>query len=654
MAKFTNRIKSYLQKSLYNGLGIVARNYAKSPEYNPKEQFRGIAYKAIDKIGLTLSVYEPVILRKNGDTYTNHPLLTLFNNPNTLIKSPNDFIHLWAALHEIYGETFWYLVRGENTRRVKEIFLLNPSQVEIKQSNGEIVGYVLHKSDGQQIPLEPDEIIHDKKPNPFNEWRGLSVLEMAAIYINTEIVTANFTLNYIRNSGSPSGIVSLPNMDKEAFKTFAAQWRESYEGPQNAGKTAFIRGEEAKFQAVGATLQDIDQKITREMAKEDVLMMLEVPKPLLGATDSQGLGRSNVETLKYIFAESKIEPMMRRLDKIYTQIAQSFGTEGLVKITHLSPVPEDKEFTHKQNKDLVNIAITVNEVRASLGLEPIKGGDEINANNKVQQPVASANKLRIVKSTPLTKAQLKKQSQDEDESFRVKVVETSDIYAKELKKALTGFFKEQANTVIDKINATAKSFEEWLFNVKEESEKMATIITPIIFDLVEAQVEGVTNLITGELVALTEKQRATIGANILKLSGEVNKETIDILNTTLTQGQSKGESLARLKKRVEQVYADAKGYRAERIARTESLRESNRASEIVYQNNGYGQVRWVINPGACSFCQTYAGRTKEIGTVFSPVGEVVTDANGNQLKIDYNDIDTPPLHPNCKCNIVPE
>lgn len=75
---------------------------------------------------------------------------------------------------------------------------------------------------------------------------------------------------------------------------------------------------------------------------------------------------------------------------------------------------------------------------------------------------------------------------------------------------------------------------------------------------------------------------------------------------------------------------------------------------MVYKQNGYNSVAWFVNPGACEFCQTYAGRTKEIGTVFTPLGEVVDGVNGGQLRIEYADIDTPPLHPNCTCSLVPE
>lgn len=642
----------FTKKTLSNSLGVVTRNYAKPAEFSPYRQVTGITFKALDKIATSMSVYEPIVTRKNGDAYENHPLLTLFNKPNPTISSASDFLYLYSMLFEIYGETFWYLARGENTRRVKELYLLQPAQMELKIDEGELIGYVLHKNNGQQVPFELDEIIHDMRPNPFNEWRGMSILEKAAAYIDTEINTTQFTLNYIRNNASPSGIVTLPDMDRETFKMFAAQWREGYEGPQNAGKTAFIRGSEAKFQAVGATLKDIDAKMIREMSKDDVLMMLDVPKPLLGMTDDVGFGRGNVETLKLIFAESKIEPSMRRLDRIYEQIVQGFNLGDLAAgVTHDSPIPEDKEFELKVHTKGVNVWMTVNEVREQQGLPPIKGGDEMVTTNR--PPQEPEKKLKIVAKKPLTKAQMAKKLNDEQEAFRVQLIETNEIYEKKLKREMSQFANHQEFEVISKINASNKAFEEWLFNVKEESEELALILTPIVIQLMEAQGEDVAHFITGELLDLTPEARAAVATNIKQVAGLFNEDTLKALQKTLAEGQTAGESLTRLKKRVEDVYSEAKGYRAERIARTESLKASNNTAELVYKQNGYTQVEWFINPGACEFCRTYAGRTKTIGGNFNNIGDVITGSEGGQLRIEYDNIPYPPLHPNCTCSLVP-
>jgi len=658
--RFRNAYTVFINKqNLGNSVnGEVIRNLTGESDFSPRRQLYGITYKAIDKIGSSLSIYEPEIHKANGDMYVNHPILTLFNYPNRIQKNPSDFVHLFGMLFEIYGETFWYLARGENSRKIKEVYLLNPAQMELVIEEGELVGYMLNKSDGAKVPLTVDEVLHDKRPNPFNEWRGMSVMEKASTYIDTEITTAIFTLNYMKNNASPSGIVSLPDMDRETFKQFAAQWREGYEGPHNAGKTAFIRGGQADFKAVGATLKDVDQEITRKMAKNDVLMMLEVPKEMLGMTDGGALGRNTVEAFSYVYNKEKIEPIMRRLDRIYEQIAMMDSGRGeSIDITHESPVPEDKEYEHMLHKDLVNVVLTVNEVREELGYEPIEGGDDLPTTTGVMPPMGHnedpSMSKQIVLKTALTKAEKLKKLNTDQEAFRSKLVETNDIYAKRVKRDISKFTLSQENRVIANIDASKKAYEDWLFSVKDESEALATLLTPTIIDLIEAQGQDVANFITGELLTITPEMRSTVEAQIKQIAGIYNADTIAALEKTITEGQQAGESLVKIKKRVESVYSDAKGYRAERIARTESLKASNRTAEMVYKQNGYATVEWFVNPGACEFCRTYAGRTKTIGTNFTGIGDVITGESGGTMRIEYADIDTPPLHPNCTCSLVP-
>lgn len=647
-----NPFRKFLSSSIpTNSTGVIRRNYHKPATFNPHRQLTGITYKAIDKIGQTVSVYRPQVTRRSGEMLENHPLYNLFDKPNPRVNMGNDFIHLWAMLMEIYGESFWYFAKGETTKRVKEIYLLNPAQIELKVDNGELIGYVLHKQNGQHVPLEVDEVLHDKRPNPFNEWRGLSVLEKAAVYVDTEINTSTFTLNYIANSASPSGIVTLPQMTPEAFRQFTHQWREGYEGPENAGKTAFIRGGEANFQAVGATLKDIDQKVTRDMAKEDVLMMLDMPRAMLGMTDDKGLGRASVETMKYIYAESKLQPLMERLDSIYQQILPMISSAEGYTVTHESPIPEDKEYMHTVHKDLVNVAITVNEVRENLGLPPLPDGDVLASNRPpVEQPTKS---VKVAMKKKISKAEQLKQKQIDQEKFRKELVATSDVYATKIKSEISKLASKQESAIIDKLSASTKAYEEWLFNVKDESIAMAAVIVPIIIELMEEQAGAVQHWLTGELLTISPELRKTVEANITKIAGVFNEETLKALEKTISQGVTDGESLVKLKKRVETVYSDAKGYRAERIARTEGLKASNLAAEYSYKNAGYSTVEWFVNPGACEFCLSLSGRTKEIGGQFLKQGEILVGTDGNQLKIDYDDVGSPPAHPNCTCSLVP-
>jgi len=664
MATIADRIKNlWLKKELGNSIqGQVVRNFATGSKFNPQAQARGIAYRAINHIGLSVSDYEPILMNEKGRKLESHPVLKLYRKPNQRLTR-SDFHYLWGVLMEIYGESFWYTPLGETTKRPKECILLNPGLMEvvINKETGEVVGYKLHKQNGTHVNLTLEEIYHDKIPNPFNSYRGTSILDKASVYIDTEINTAEFTLNYIKNNASPSGIVQLPDMTPEAFSQFANQWREGYEGPQNAGKTAFIRSGEVDFKAVGATLKDIDQKVTRDMAKEDVLLMFGVPRGLLGSSSEQkGIGRDNIEPLEYVYAKYKTDKLMNRLDTIYEHMADRMGLKTQVTITHESPVPKDKKHELETHKAAVNVWMTRNEVRAVHGLDPLPGGDELpepkapgTAPATVTEAAKPKTKKKVVlKAKPSKSEKVKKENEDQ-EAFRSHLVEVNEIYAKKMKSAISKFAGEQEAAIIDKIDATGKSFEEWLFEIKEQSEAFAVLMVPILVDLMEAQAEDVVNFISGESFTVTTEMRNVVENRIKRIAGIYNEDTLRALEKTLAEGAQAGESLTKMKKRVQDVFKEAKGYRAERIARTESLKASNSTAELVYKENGYTKVQWFTNPGACEYCRVFEGQIKEIGGTYSTIGDVITSDQGNQMRIEYDDVATPPLHPNCTCSLVP-
>ena len=99
----------------------------------------------------------------------------------------------------------------------------------------------------------------------------------------------------------------------------------------------------------------------------------------------------------------------------------------------------------------------------------------------------------------------------------------------------------------------------------------------------------------------------------------------------MKEGVENGESLEKLKLRVEKVFDFAKDYRAEMIARTETARGVVEAHRKTYEHYGYKEVEWLLSPDACEIC---IGQSSKEWTIKSIEGEI-------------------PVHPNCKCDFTP-
>jgi hypothetical protein len=157
---------------------------------------------------------------------------------------------------------------------------------------------------------------------------------------------------------------------------------------------------------------------------------------------------------------------------------------------------------------------------------------------------------------------------------------------------------------------------------------------------------------------MTAPYRKLISDSTRKMASRFNGDTRSRLNKTLAEGIQAGEALAKLRARVEDVYDYKSRVASLRVARTETLKASNNATNEAYKQTGYvKQKAWVVNPGACPECEAFEGKTIDLDESFLRQGEsyTYTDADGEEQSSSntYDDVDNPPLHPNCRCTIIP-
>jgi hypothetical protein len=71
---------------------------------------------------------------------------------------------------------------------------------------------------------------------------------------------------------------------------------------------------------------------------------------------------------------------------------------------------------------------------------------------------------------------------------------------------------------------------------------------------------------------------------------------------------------------------------------------------------------WRTSADPCEYCQavakmfdpSFGGKATGLGQAFLGLGSVLTGVNGGTMSIDYTDIMSPPIHPQCRCSLVAE
>jgi len=157
-----------------------------------------------------------------------------------------------------------------------------------------------------------------------------------------------------------------------------------------------------------------------------------------------------------------------------------------------------------------------------------------------------------------------------------------------------------------------------------------------------------------------------------QFANAVGHSTKDKLKATLEEAHANGETIDEMKKRIKttlgfdpdkDVYTDYEeskkmsNWRAERIARTESARAVGVGTRQGYVESGVVKAAvWKTASDACPFCMDMDGEEVPLNQPFLKEGEEQDVEYGGDiitLVQDYSDVLAPPLHPNCRCTLVP-
>ena len=99
-------------------------------------------------------------------------------------------------------------------------------------------------------------------------------------------------------------------------------------------------------------------------------------------------------------------------------------------------------------------------------------------------------------------------------------------------------------------------------------------------------------------------------------------------------------------------------YRATMIARTESIRAANMSALRRYEERGVRMKQWhaTIDDRTCPFCMELDGKILNTTESYFNKGDQMTvfvEGTARRLNFNYQDVLTPPLHPLCRCCVLP-
>lgn len=310
---------------------------------------------------------------------TSHPLLDLLDNPSPE-TTKSDAIYIIQSHKKLSGDAFWLKIR--NGRQVVSLRTLPPDKVELNlkpptpEDPTVVESYHYQDSiNGQKIDVtyRPEDIIHFKKPNPDNPFRGLGAVEAMATTIDIDNLAEETSKKFFQNGALTNFVLTTENkITDDQLKRLKAEMKATYGGVSNAYK-AMILGGGLKPEDISYSNKDMQLLDLQEWNRDKIMYGFGNTKASLGMIDD--VNRASHEGSIIEWQRNTVKPDMQAIVNTLNEfLVPEFG-QNLV-LGFCDPVPEDRADDIGEVKDLYPIGVmTLNEARALVDLEEVPDGD---------------------------------------------------------------------------------------------------------------------------------------------------------------------------------------------------------------------------------------------------------------------------------------
>lgn len=191
----------------------------------------------------------------------------------------------------LYGNSYWVIEGGEFVR-------LDPGKVTILTeavTDGSITGlpvgerlagYTVMVDSRRAVFYPPNLVCHYAPiPDRTSRFRGMSWLSPCLDDIDADEQMTTHKQATLSSGSQLGAIVTFdPAVSKDQFDAAVATWRAQHDGPQNAGKTVFLKGG-TDVKTLGQTFEQLSMKATQGAGETRIAACSGVPPVIVGLSE---------------------------------------------------------------------------------------------------------------------------------------------------------------------------------------------------------------------------------------------------------------------------------------------------------------------------------------------------------------------------------
>lgn len=652
---------------------------------NAAEYYKGWVFSAVSAIAEEVSEIKLHLTRLNSDgekeVFDDHPAMKLLKSVNPFFTKKTLFERLQSNL-ELHGNEYWLMDKDGKGNPVG-IYPLNPPAITpLADPDRYIAGYKYNMG-GTDYTIPAEEIIHFKTFNPKSDICGQSTLEAARTTVDTDEASKEYNRIFFQNNAAPGVVLKYPTrLNQDQIDKMKEQWDSEFQGFKKGYRTAVLSGG-LDVTSMDVSHTDMEFIEGRKMNRDEILAIFRVPKIAAGITED--LNFASAKASIYVFSRFNIKPKMTRivdtLNEFYLSLFKD--AEGM-SFEYESPVQDDVTEKIAYYTAGVNGGwLTLNDVRRSENLTELENGDDVflpfslspytkpKAKRLKEKPALKTAQSIQVMTDALAKAFLSppkeevkkkvkgfKSDADMDKFGEGKIAAIkarTTAYEKLFTKTAMGLFDDQKKRAVASLKGSKSiKVKTTVLDENYEIDVTMDLFSPLFGDLTEKEGKEALKLIgldPDDFDIDTPDIQEFLKTNTKRFSKTITKKTSEDLSKLISEGLEAGEAIDELTDRIE-GYSGFEKFRAEMIARTETIRAQGESERVAWSESGVvASITWytALDERVDDDCSLLHGKEVGIEESFLSVDDLadfgIDDYDGN--------IDAPPLHPNCRCTLIP-
>lgn len=540
------------------------------------------------------------------------------------------------------GNAFWYLDQGDALADIPaSILYIRPDRMTpAEDERGNLLGWLVDKTGTNRgIPLRLEEVIQFMMEPPDEGHFGTGLVESAVAKAQLTTGLDNHLQQVISSGGRLSGILAPKSdntgtniVEPEQFEQMIRDWRTVVEQPDAAKRLQIVRAP-IDFTPTTMSPQDLQIRELMVQSRDDLLTLWGVPLSQVGAPIPGGLNSG--ETRKYDEAVLWQKANHPRLDvfreAIQVNLLDRWQDIGLtVNLLLHEPTFDDEAPKYEMLTKSKEAPLRNRERRAIIGLEPF-GDDVIGpsgvplddevwvpativgaASGATGQPEAQEQPEPEAepRSLPEPPRQLTAGSRDAVTTVKAKPTQSGiersfealrkrleDSVHPRVKRAVATVLREQASEIAERIRTRAdhvarkpKDTSIW-FDQKKWDRRLHDAMVGHLTTVAETVNAHIRE--TLDVAPAKAEPRTAVEYVLGRGAGRVtriNETTRDAIVELLATGLAQGSSIPDLADAIESN-TNFDEYRAELVARTETMQAYNAAAIGTYEDSGITRVQ---------------------------------------------------------------